>query len=103
MAKERIAATWNEIDPATLTGDAAALFGEYKAQYRKAKEAKALFEAEMQELAALPSGYKLVFGYNFGKLSVAVVADDKPKAAAKPASQSLAEWLQGQAAAGARA
>ncbi len=41
-------------------------------------------------------GSKLVFGYNFGKLSIAIVPDtDKPKATAKP-KLSLADYLKQQ-------
>lgn len=78
MAKqERKPLDWQEIDPASLTGEHATAYTAYKEAYRVAKEYKAAFEAGMQVLA--PEAKRLVFGYNFGKLSVAL--DD---AAAQP-------------------
>jgi hypothetical protein len=57
------------------------------------KEARNNFEQSMASAVELPEGKRLVFGYNFGKLSVAVVEDDKPKA--KAGAQSLSSYLAG--------
>lgn len=101
MAKQTNA-VWNEIDPATLNGDAATLYQQYKEAYRIAKAMRVRFEEEMNELAGLPEGKKLAFGYNFGKLSVAIV-DDERKATSKTKSpQSLGQFLAAQQASGAR-
>lgn len=92
MAIERKALAWSEVDVDSLTDDQRAKYDAYKAAYRVAKAKKEEFEAFMQEIA--PEGKRLVFGYNFGKLSVAI--DDaqaaKPKASAKavPLSQLIA-------------
>lgn len=100
MAKERTQAEWREIDPATLTGDIAKAYNQYKEAYRIAKGNKDRFEAAMSAQAGLErNGLKLIFSYNFGKLSIAVVPNDKPKAV-KPATQSLSEWLTAQAQSG---
>ena len=51
----------------------------------------------MQIAAELPVGKRMVCGYNFGKLSVAIVDDDRKPAKAQPAKQSLADFLAAQA------
>ena len=99
MAKD---AAWTNIDPNTLDQNHQQAYADYKEAYKMAKEAKAIFEEGMRKSADLPEGKLLVFGYNFGKLSLAIVEDDrKPKAASKP--QGLAAFLASQAASGAAA
>lgn len=100
MAKPRTNdLTWVEIDINSLDEAQRMAYDEYKAIYAKMKEARKYFEDEMQELA--PDGKRLVFGYNFGKLSVAVA--DKAEEKAKPqAKQSLGEYLKGMQTAGRR-
>lgn len=83
MAKqERVAANWVEVDPATLGEKAAAAYAAYKAKYAEAKVLKQEFEREMGAMVTDPAK-RMVFGYNFGKLSVAIVdvEPSKPKAA----------------------
>ena len=103
MAKPRIEANWVEIKPETLNGDAASLYNSYKVAYRIAKAMREKFENEMQELAGLPEGKRLVFGYNFGKLSVAVVDDDRKAKVAGKSAQTLSQFLAGQMASDNRA
>ena len=57
----------------------------------------------MQEHVAgqMPANCELKFGYNFGKLSVAVGPKREAKAKAKDVGK-LSDWLAGQAAAGQR-
>jgi hypothetical protein len=90
MAKTE--AVWHEIDPASLHAEAAEAYGEYKRLYRAAKDAREVFEASMSKAAALPSDKRMVFGYNFGKLSVAVVENDVKLAKHKP-RQSLSSFM----------
>ncbi len=91
---------WVQVDVDTLTHDDRANYEAYKAAYRVMKEARVMFELGMQDQA--PSGKRLVFGYNFGKLSVAMdAAQDAPKA--KQGTLSLAAFLATQVQAGARA
>lgn len=72
-------ADWVELDVATLDASDRTAYETYKAQYKVMREARERFEEGMQIMA--PEGKRLVFGYNFGKLSCAVVDDDaKPKA-----------------------
>lgn len=90
-------ANWLDVDVNSLHIAASVAYNEYKALYRQAKEARETFETIMADANPVPAGKRLVFGYNFGKLSIAVVADDKPRKVAK-AKVSLAEFLKQQAA-----
>lgn len=99
MAKaHRAELSWSEIDPASLPTAIGEAYAKYKAQYAAMKEARARFEDMLQPGA--PAGKRIVCGYNFGKLSVAL-AD----AADKPASSkgSLSDFLSQQQAGGRRA
>jgi hypothetical protein len=99
MAKDRSELKWVEINVDSLDEAQRMAYDEYKAIYRKMKEAREYFEAEMQSLA--PDGKRLVFGYNFGKLSVAVA--DKVEVKAKASGpQSLGDYLKGMQANGRR-
>ena len=85
-------ADWKVIDPAELPEAIATAYNGYKAAYKYAKEMREDFENAMIKAANLPSHRRLVFGYNFGKLSIAVVANDKPTPTTKGAT-SLADFL----------
>lgn len=89
-------AVWLDVNVSDISPDAKAQYEAYKAAYRVMKEARAQFEETMAMDYAVATGKRLVFGYNFGKLSIAVVADDKPRKVAK-AKVSLAEFLKQQA------
>lgn len=102
MAKHQGDAVWNEIDPASLDVDAGKLYAGLKAARKVAAEAKAAFEEHMNVANDVPEGMRLVFGYNFGKLSIAVVEDDRKPKRVAPAKQTLAEFIAGQRASGAR-
>lgn len=99
MAKDT-KAVWSEIDVASLTEEQRTMYEAYKAKSREAATLRTEFEQEMQ--GGVPAGKKLVFGYRFGKLSAALVDDDRKPAKASPAKQSLSEFLASQRAAGAR-
>lgn len=78
-AKAKSDAVWSELNVDSLETADLANYSTYKALYRQMKEAREAFESGMQRLA--PVGKRIIFGYNFGKLSVAIVDDDrKPKA-----------------------
>lgn len=102
MVKAKSDAVWHEIDPSTLTNTIASAYADYKRIYADMKAARLQFEEGMQIAAGLPEGKRLVFGYNFGKLSVAIVDDDRKPAKATPAKQSLADFIASQASAGRR-
>ena len=96
MAKDTV---WTNIDVTSLDLEHQAAWAEYKAAYRLAKEAKDKFEAGMRDKAGLAQGKLLVFGYNFGKLSLAVVEDDR-KAPSQSKVKGLGDFLAAQQAAG---
>lgn len=84
MAKTTTA-NWQQIDTTTLSQGQEAAYLSYKAKYAAMKEQRKAFEELMAEDVELPRGKKLAFGYNFGKLSIAIVDDDKPAAKASSA------------------
>ena len=102
MAKDN-SAVWSEINPDTLPQEIAAAYALYKEMYRAMKAQRTEFETMLSAQASLPEGKRVIFGYNFGKLSVAIVDDDRKPAKATPAKQSLADFIAAQAAAGRRA
>lgn len=78
-AKAKSDAVWSELNVDSLEAGDASNYAAYKALYREMKATREAFEGGLQRLA--PEGKRLIFGYNFGKLSVAIVeAIDKPKA-----------------------
>lgn len=88
---------WREINIETeLSAELRKAYEHSKAQYRIYKEARNAFELIMQETFAsdLAEDEELKFGYNFGKLSIAVgeKRERKPKQAAKD-KPSLGDWL----------
>ena len=91
---------WIQIDPETLADDVREAYEAYKEAYRYAKDLRKAFEAKVNDAA--PSGKRIVVGYNFGKLSMAIVEASEAKAPAK-AKQSLADFLAMQQAVGRRA
>lgn len=91
MAKARTELTWTEIDPAGLPPDVAKAYAEYKASYAKMKEARQAFEQGLNAAVSPPAGKRVVCGYNFGKLSVAL-AEDVAKAPTQTKG-SLADFL----------
>ena len=101
MAKTTSTANWQTLDPQTLPTAIAKQYARYKEAYAEMKAERTSFETALAAVISVPSGSKLIFGYNFGKLSIAVVA-----AATKPAAKgalSLSDFLKAQAASGHRA
>lgn len=92
-------ANWTEIDAGELEDSLKQAYDLYKLAYREMKEARGAFERAMANAAQVPIGKRMVFGYNFGKLSVAIVDDDRKPSSAKP-KLSLAEFMQQQQANG---
>ena len=92
MAKARSELSWQEIDPSTLPEAIRNHYEDYKAAYRTMKELRGMFEEALNAAADLPEGKRIVCGYNFGKLSIAL-ADDDRKPAKSQAKGSLADFL----------
>jgi hypothetical protein len=94
---------WKTVDVAELPATLQSAYLDMKTQYRQYKALKDEFEQLMQGHVAdqLPDNCELKFGYNFGKLSVAV----GPKRAEKAKKQDtgkLEDWLAQQASSGRR-
>lgn len=101
MAKSTSTASWQTIDPETLPSAVSKQYARYKETYKEMKADRDAFEQAMRDLAPAPAGKRLVFGYNFGKLSVALV-DDTDKPATAKGTLSLSAFLAGQTAQGKR-
>lgn len=102
MAKvARTDATWIEIDPTTLPDGVQAQYDHYKTIYRQARQAREAFEARLAGASGLGEGKRMIFGYNYGKLSIAIVDDDRKPAKANP-KLTLAQFIATQADAGNR-
>lgn len=93
MAKAKTDATWINIDLNTLGEQELAAYNAYKASYQAMKAARTQFEEGLEASAKLVTGTRMIFGYNFGKLSVAVVEDDRKAPKAKATTQSLSQFL----------
>ena len=109
MAKE----DWRTLDKQALINavgesmghNAWTLYEASKAAYRRYKTERDEFELAMQAAfaAKLPAGMELKFGYNYGKLSIAVgPVTERAKPKAQDAG-TLSDWLATQAANGDRA
>lgn len=96
MAKHNSDAVWSEIDPSSLNPATFKAYNEYVAARKLANEARKVFENMAQADANVADGKRMVFGYNFGKLSVAIV--DGEVKASKPTKPklSLADYLKAQ-------
>lgn len=93
-------AVWQDIDVATLSVEMQTAYSEYKDAQRKAAELRTAFEASVTAVLNIPNGKRMVFGYRFGKLSAALVEDDRKQAKPKQAKGSLADFLAAQSAGG---
>lgn len=86
-------AVWNTINTETLPTSIGDAYRAYKDAYRDMKEARLEFETLISKAISPAAGKRVIFGYNFGKLSVAVVDDDKPKSKASASSVSLSAMV----------
>lgn len=93
-------ANWMDIEVASLSDEAQIAYEDYKIAQRKAAELRKAFEDAVTSGLDIPAGRKMVFGYRFGKLSAALVADDSKPAKARQSGGSLADFLAAQQAGG---
>lgn len=93
-------ATWINIEVSSLTAEQQAAYEAYKVAQRKAAALREAFETSVTASADIPAGQRMVFGYRFGKLSAAIVEDERKPSKAKQATASLADFLAAQAASG---
>lgn len=91
MAVAKQDANWVNIDTDSLSVELKNAYAEYKGQYQAMKKARQYFEDQMGK--DIPAGQRMIFGYNFGKLSVAIVEDDRKVAKPKAQTQSLSQFL----------
>jgi hypothetical protein len=77
--------SWLEISVADLTSDNQKLYASLKKAQEQTAKIRSDFEAAVRTQAAsmVPEGNDLAFSYRFGKISVALVPQEKPKASAK--------------------
>lgn len=78
-------ANWLTIDPTTLPAIIQEDYRQYKDAYTIAKRQRETFETALRKAVSAPAGQRLAVNYNFGKLSVAFVADDAKAASSKGA------------------
>ncbi len=98
MAKHNGDAVWMEIDPSTLNATTLKAYTAYVAARKEANEARKSFETAIASDAKMQDGKRMVFGYNFGKLSIAIVdGEAKANKPTKP-KLSLADYLKQNAA-----
>lgn len=79
-------ATWTQIDPASLPTPIAKQYDRYKSAYAEMKAERKAFEDALAAMLPTPIGKRVVFGYNFGKLSIATVDASAPKSATSAVS-----------------
>lgn len=97
---EQSTAQWADIDVNTLSAEAQEAYSLYKSAQRKAAELRSEFEQTVTADLELPQGKRMVFGYRFGKLSAALVEDDRKPSKAKQVKGSLADFLAQQTGSG---
>jgi len=85
-------AVWHTLDTDALPPPILSKYDAYKEAYKAMKAERLEFETALAKAIDPPKGKRVIFGYNFGKLSVAVV-DDDAKAKAKPATTTLADLV----------
>ena len=82
---------WTQIDTETLNATATAALAKLRAANEAARAAREQFEAIITDLIDPADGERVIFGYRFGKLSLAIAPADKPR---KPsAAVSLADFI----------
>ena len=83
---------WTQLDPSSLSPDLRKAYDAYRDAARHANTLREAFERAMTVAIDPLDSEKVVFGYRFGKLSLAIT---KPIVeAAKPAPKTELEWTQ---------
>ena len=82
---------WTQLDPDSLSADLRKAYDAYKDAARHANALREAFERAMTTAIDPLDSEKVIFGYRFGKLSLAIAPADKPR---KPsAAVSLADFI----------
>jgi len=93
MATKTDSLSWRNIDPATLPTGLSALYEDYKTAQRIAAQARDAFESAFTEIAAVPTSQTMLFGYRFGKLSIAISDEPRKAKSTAPAALDFASLL----------
>lgn len=75
-------ASWTEVNSNTLPDAIRTLYADYVDQQEEANKARKSFEDKFIGLFNIPKGKRVLVGYRFGKLSVAVVEDTRKSSSA---------------------
>ena len=82
---------WTQLDPSSLSPELRKAYDAYRDAARHANALREAFERAMTTAIDPLDSEKVVFGYRFGKLSLAIAPADKPR---KPsAAVSLADFI----------
>ena len=82
---------WTQLDPSSLSPELRKAYDAYRDAARHANALREAFERQMTVAIDPLDSEKVVFGYRFGKLSLAIAPADKPR---KPsAAVSLADFI----------
>jgi hypothetical protein len=86
---------WRNVETDDIPVTALELYNSYKTLQRQAAAAREAFEAAFAlALAITPTDpRRIVFGYKFGKLSIAIAPNDKPKPTPKRTTSTLSDFV----------
>lgn len=99
MAKpDSSTADWRTIDAESLPTDIRSAYDAYKSANRLAQAAREFFEQQFTDAIPVPAGSRIAFGYRFGKLSIAVIPDDRPATKPRTTPLTMAELMAMQSA-----
>ena len=82
---------WTKLDAESLSPDLRKAYDDYRAAAKAAATLRTAFEALMTNAIDPLDTEKVIFGYKFGGLSLAIVPADKPKR--RTAAISLADFI----------
>ncbi len=91
-----VKADWRNVDVDTLTSELQAHYELYREANRQAQSAREAFEKAFISAVPTPRGQRLAFGYRFGKLSIAVIPDDRPARTTTKGALTMADLLRTQ-------
>jgi hypothetical protein len=82
MTSDKSTASWNEVNTNTLPEGVKTAYCDYVDAQEKANAVRKAFEDKFTALFNTPKGKRILVGYRFGKLSVAIVEDTRKSASA---------------------
>lgn len=97
-----VKADWRNVDVDTLTDELQAHYELYREANRQAQSAREAFEKAFTTAVPCPPHQRLAFGYRFGKLSIAVIPDDRPARTTPKGTLTLSDFMAQASATGTR-